>query len=73
MEIENSSELKTVILDTAEKQRTFKSGHKYYLDKFGYQAYAYRKKGNIFYKDYSNKELNLYYLTANHVKNIKIN
>ena len=35
LQIENSSELKTVILATAEKQRTFKSGHKYNLEKFG--------------------------------------
>ena len=35
LKIENSSELKTVILETAEKQKTFKSGHKYNLEKFG--------------------------------------
>ena len=44
-----------------------------FLDKFGYKAYAYKKKGNFFYKNYSNVELNLYYLTSEHINNVKIN
>ena len=44
-----------------------------YLKKFGYKAYAYKKSGNFFYRNYSLNELNLYYLRTNHLNNIKIN
>ena len=50
---------------------TFKINN--YLEKFGYKAYAYKKNGNFFYRNYSLNELNLYYLRTNHLNNIKIN
>ena len=54
LEIENSSELKTVILETAEKQRTFKSGHKYNLEKFGLSKKQVKTDCELIYNTFLN-------------------